>query len=72
MIRVQIDLTGEFTGQIGSIIGYGQILGTEEQGVYSNVPQDFTFEKYEYEPNEDGSFNPDGFTRIENFNDIIF
>jgi len=48
----------------GEIIGYGFELYGDES--FEGAPEDYTFEKYSYTPNVDGSFNPNGFVLIEN------
>jgi len=48
----------------GEIIGYGLELYGDES--FEGAPEDYTFEKYSYTPNVDGSFNPEGFILIEN------
>ena len=47
----------------GIVIGYGTEVNGEDT-YEDGVPEDYTFEKYTYTPNEDGSFNPDGFVLI--------
>lgn len=60
-------MKGLFSPEDNAIVSYGVVYEnmTEAENVYA-IPDDFEFGKYEYTPNEDGSFNPNGFTLINN------
>ena len=44
------------------VIGYGYAVNGYD--TYDGAPDDYEFGKYYYTPNEDGSYNPNGFTLL--------
>lgn len=49
----------------GQVVAWGEMPDAFGDDIFEQgVPADFSLDKYTYTPNEDGSFNPDGFTPI--------
>jgi len=61
MMKVQIDIDGSISGELGKIIAWGVQL--EGENVY-DIPFRYSPERYNYTPLEDGGFNIDGFEEI--------
>jgi hypothetical protein len=56
---IQIDITGELSGNIGAILAYGEFDAPEGEDIFiDEVNHSLEFE--DYTPSEDGSYNPDG------------
>jgi hypothetical protein len=60
-------MKGLFSPEDDAIVSYG--VGyenmTEQENVYT-IPDDFEFDKYTYVSEVSGTFNPNGFTLIQN------
>jgi hypothetical protein len=54
-------MKGLFSPEQNAIVSYGIVYEnmSEQDNVYQ-LPDDFSFERYLYVPNEDGRFNPQG------------
>ena len=57
-------MKGVFSFESQSIVSYGTVYDTMEGESIVDIPDDFEFGKYNYTPNEDGTFNVDGFVLI--------
>jgi hypothetical protein len=61
MYKIQIDIDGSLSGELGKIVAWGiQLSGAN---VYE-ISFPYSPERYNYTPLEDGGFNADGFEEI--------
>jgi hypothetical protein len=67
MIKVQIDIDGSLSGEIGKIIAWGIQLSGDN--VYEGAPRDYSPQKYDYTCLEDGGFNIKGFSIKESWSE---
>jgi hypothetical protein len=68
MFKIQIDIDGSFSGEVGKIVAWGvQLSGANVHEI------DFRYspERYNYTPLEDGGFNVDGFEEIVQPNEEV-
>lgn len=62
---LQIDVTGELTGNIGAILAYGEFEAPENVENIFIDENSHSLENENYTPSEDGSYNPNGWTPKE-------
>lgn len=62
---LQIDFTGELTGNIGAILAYGEFEVPENVDNIFIDEVSHSLENENYTPSEDGSYNPNGWTDKE-------
>jgi hypothetical protein len=55
----QIDTTGELSGSIGAILAYGEYEVPEGDDIFIDSVS-HSLENEDYTPNEDGTYNPNG------------
>ncbi len=56
---IQIDTTGALSGNIGAILAYGEYDSPEGDDIFIDEVS-HSLETETYTPNEDGSYNPNG------------
>lgn len=62
---LQIDVTKELTGNIGVILAYGEFEAPENVDNIFIDEVSHSLENENYTPNEDGTYNPNGWTPKE-------
>jgi hypothetical protein len=70
MKTILIDVDGSVSGVVGKALSWHTNLVPNGVNIFE-IPADFDFVKYTYIPNEDGTFNPEGFVLNPEIIEII-